>query len=258
VPSRLSDIVDHLDRLLDTAGTPDFPPALNGLQLENSGQVRRVAAAVDVSLRAIEGAIAADVQLLIVHHGLYWGGLRPVVGPRYARLRALFSHDIAVYASHLPLDRHPTLGNNVLLARALDLVPTASFAHFETLPIGVSGIADIATADLAARAGAFARQHGGEVRVSEMRGGRRTRAWGICSGAGADADTLDEAVRLGLDTLVVGEGAHWTTVDAPERGLVIIYAGHYATETLGVRALAEEVGQRFGLPWSFIPAPTGT
>jgi dinuclear metal center YbgI/SA1388 family protein len=254
----LNDIVVHLDDLLDTAQVPDFSPALNGLQLANSGQVHRVAAAVDASQRTIEGAVLAKAQLLIVHHGLYWGGLQPIVGPRYARVRALLTHDIAVYSSHLPLDRHPVFGNNVLLARALDLVPTAGFAHFQSLPIGVRGTADVATADLVARAVAFARQHGGEARVSALPDARRTHAWGMCTGAGASTETLDEAVRLGLDTLIVGEGPHWTAVDAPERGLVIIYAGHYATETLGVRALVEAVGQRFGIPWSFIPAPTGT
>jgi dinuclear metal center YbgI/SA1388 family protein len=238
--------------------TPDYSPALNGLQLQNSGQVNRVAAAVDASQRAIDGAVAAKAQLLIVHHGLYWGGLQAIVGPRYARLRTLISHDIAVYSSHLPLDRHPVFGNNVLLARALGLVPTAGFAQFQSLPIGVRGTADVATAELAERAAAFAREQGGEARVTALSDGRRTRAWGICTGAGAGAETLDEAVSLGLDTLIVGEGPHWTAVDAPERGLVIIYAGHYATETLGVRALVEAVGQRFGIPWSFIPAPTGT
>jgi dinuclear metal center YbgI/SA1388 family protein len=254
----LSEIVAHLDDLLDTARTPDYPAALNGLQVENSGQVTRVAAAVDASQRAIDGAIQANAHLLIVHHGLFWSGLQPLAGRSYRRISALLSHDVAVYSAHLPLDRHPTLGNNVLLAQRLNLVPSGEFAHFEGMPIGVRGISDIATADLVARADAFAREHGGEARVSAVAGNRRTRAWGVCTGAGADADTLDEAERLGLDTLIVGEGPHWTTVEAPERGLVIIYAGHYATETLGVRALAEHLGQRFDIPWSFVAAPTGT
>jgi dinuclear metal center YbgI/SA1388 family protein len=254
----LPDIVTYLDDLLDTRETPDYPPAVNGLQFENSGQVARVAAAVDASQRAIDGAVAAGAQLLLVHHGLFWSGLQPTVGRFYRRARALFTHDLAVYSSHLPLDRHPTLGNNVLLARELGLEPTGGFARFETVSIGVRGIADLTTADLVARATAFARGHGGDTRASAFQDGRRTRAWGVCTGAGASADTLDEAARLGLDTLIVGEGPHWTAVDAPERGLVIIYAGHYATETLGVRALAEHVGQQFGIPWSFIAAPTGT
>lgn len=254
----LSEIVAHLDAFLDTAKTPDYPAALNGLQVENSGQVSRVAAAVDASQRAIDGAIQANAQLLIVHHGLFWSGLQPVAGRLYRRIHALLSHDIALYGAHLPLDRHPTLGNNVLLARRLNLVPTGEFARYEGVAIGVRGAADIATADLVARADAFAREHAGEARVSAFADNRRTRKWGVCTGAGASADTLDEAESLGLDTLIVGEGPHWTAVDAPERGLVIIYAGHYATETLGVRALAEHLGERFDVPWSFVVAPTGT
>ncbi len=254
----LPDIVAYLDDLLDTRETPDYPPAVNGLQFENSGQVAHVAAAVDASQRAIEGAVAAGAQLLLVHHGLFWSGLQPTVDRFYRRARTLLTHDLAVYSSHLPLDRHTTLGNNVLLAHELGLEPTGAFARFETVSIGVRGIADLTTADLMARATAFAREHGGDARASAFHEGRRTRAWGVCTGAGASADTLAEAARLALDTLIVGEGPHWTAVDAPERGLVIIYAGHYATETLGVRALAEHVGQQFGIPWSFIAAPTGT
>jgi dinuclear metal center YbgI/SA1388 family protein len=254
----LSEIVAHVDDFLDIARTPDYPAALNGLQVENSGQVARVAAAVDASQRTIDGAIQARAQLLIVHHGLFWGGLQPLAGRFYRRINALLTHDIAVYSAHLPLDRHPTLGNNVLLAQRLNLVPCGEFAQFEGVPIGVRGTADIATTDLVARADAFAREHGGEVHLSAFADSRRTRAWGVCTGSGADADTLDEAERLGLDTLIVGEGPHWTAVDAPERGLVIIYAGHYATETLGVRALAEHLGKRFDMPWSFVAAPTGT
>jgi len=253
----LTEIVTYLDRELETAGTPDYPRALNGLQIENGGQVTRIAAAVDASLRTIEGAAAAHADLLIVHHGLFWGGLQRMVGSRLARIRILLARNMAVYSSHLPLDRHPTLGNNALLAAALGLTPSAEFARFESIAIGVRGTSDMSTADLCARASAFARQHGGEARATAMAAGRRTRAWGICTGGGAGSETLDEAVTLGLDTLVVGEGPHWTAVDAPERGLVIIYAGHYATETLGVRALTQDVGDRFGLPSSFIDAPTG-
>ena len=256
--SKLSTIVEYLNNLLDTPHTPDYPPALNGLQFENGGEVARVAAAVDASQRAIDGAVTAGAQLLLVHHGLFWSGLQPVAGRFYRRTRTLLTNDLAVYSSHLPLDRHPTLGNNALLARELGLEPSGEFARFEMVPIGVRGTTDISTADLMARASAFARQQGGDVRASAFQDGRRTRAWGVCTGAGASADTLDEATRLGLDTLIVGEGPHWTAVDAPERGLVIIYAGHYATETLGVRALAEHVGQEFGIPWSFVEAPTGT
>lgn len=252
-----ADIVAYLDHLLDIPATPDSPTALNGLQVANRGPVSKVAAAVDGSQRTIDGAIAAGANLLIVHHGLFWKGAQPVVDAQYRRLRTLFEHDVAVYSAHLPLDLHPTLGNNVLLARELGLTPSGTFAQFESIAIGVRGTADVLTADLVAAAARFAHEHGGDAHGSAFPATRRTRSWAMCSGAGASMDTLNEAVALGVDTLIVGEGPHWTAVDAPERGLVIIYAGHYATETLGVRALAGDVAARFGVPWVWIPAPTG-
>jgi len=254
----LDDIVAYLDQLLDTAATPDYGPAVNGLQLANAGQVRKVGGAVDFSRRAIDGAVAAGVDLLIVHHGMFWGGSQPIRGAAYERLKTLIGHDVAVYSSHLPLDRHQRFGNNVLLARALELEPSGDFAQFKGIAIGVRGDADEATAALVERARAFAGGEGGTVVHTPLAPGRRTRRWAICTGAGASSDTLREAAALGVDTLVVGEGPHHTAVDAEELGIAVIYAGHYATETLGVRALAEHVGARFGVPWEFIAAPTGT
>jgi dinuclear metal center YbgI/SA1388 family protein len=253
----LDSIAAHLDALLRVREIPDYPPALNGVQLANTSDVVRVAAAVDLSRRTIEGAIAEGANLLLVHHGMFWGGLQPIRGPFYERVALLLRHDIAVYAAHLPLDAHQTLGNNVLLARELGLEPSAGFARYQTVDVGVQGSADVTTAELVERTRRFARTHGGEVRTSDVPPGRRTRRWAICTGAGASADTLRECVRDGIDTLVVGEGPHWTAVDAAELGLAIIYAGHYATETLGVRALAAHVAETFGVPWTFIDAPTG-
>jgi dinuclear metal center YbgI/SA1388 family protein len=249
-------IAEHLDGILGTANVPDYPNAVNGLQVANKSPVRKAAAAVDASLRTIEGAIAADANLLIVHHGLFWSGVQPLVGGPYERLRLLIEHDIAVYSAHLPLDRHPTLGNNVLLARALGLEATGEFAQFESIAVGVRGESARPTTQIVDAAREFSRAWGGDVRTSAIASGHITRRWGICTGGGASADTLSEATALGLDTLIVGEGPHWTAVDAPERGLVIIYAGHYATETLGVRALGEHVAAAFGIPWTFIHAPT--
>ena len=256
--ANLHDVVAWLDGLLDTATIPDYPNALNGLQLESSGRVTRVAAAVDFSARAIDGAIAAGADLLVVHHGMFWPGLQPIRGASYARMRTLLGNDVAVYASHLPLDAHPELGNNALLARELGLDPAGDFARFKTISVGTRGTCDLPTADLVDRARAFARLHGGDVVATPVAPGRRTRAWAICTGAGASSDTLREAAALGVDTLVVGEGPHHPSVEAEELGIVIVYAGHYATETLGVRALAHRVSGHFGIPWSWIAAPTGT
>jgi dinuclear metal center YbgI/SA1388 family protein len=253
----IRDIADYLDTFLDTRITPDYPGAVNGLQLENRSAIRGIAAAVDFSSRAIEGAIAKHANLLIVHHGMFWGGATPIKGPAYRRLQKLFENDVAVYSSHLPLDRHPLVGNNILLARVLGLEPTDAFARFENIFIGVSGPSELRTSEIVDRAERFAAEHGSAVRTSAWDADRTTRRWAICTGAGASGDTLKEAEDLGVDTLIVGEGPHWTAVHAEDHGLVIIYAGHYATETLGVRAVAAHLTEKYSLPSSFISAPTG-
>jgi dinuclear metal center YbgI/SA1388 family protein len=255
--SNLTEVARYLDDLLRTPEIPDYPNALNGVQLANRGQIHRVAAAVDFSSVTTKRAIEADAQLLLVHHGMFWGGAQSIIGPAYERLAALIAADVAVYSSHLPLDLHPEVGNNALLARRLGLVPSDGFARYKTIDVGVSGNADIETNELVSAARTFAEEHGGSVVATSSAPGRRTRRWAICTGAGASSETLGEAVARGIDTLIVGEGPHHTAVQAADAGLVIIYAGHYATETLGVRALGESVARAFGFETLFIEAPTG-
>lgn len=250
-------IVEYLDDLLQTATVPDYSNALNGLQLANRGTVAKIAAAVDFSTRTVAGAVQAGADLLMVHHGMFWGGLRPILGTNYTRFRALIEGDVAVYSSHLPLDRHPLYGNNALLATELGLKPDGEFARYKDISIGVRGTANVETARIAERADAFARTHGGSARSTPITLGRVTRSWAVCTGAGASSETLREASDGGIDTLIVGEGPHHTAVEAEESGITVIYAGHYATETLGVRALAAHVSERFGIGWIFIDAPTG-
>jgi dinuclear metal center YbgI/SA1388 family protein len=256
--TRAAAIAAFLDDLLQGATHPDYPGALNGLQLDRKDAVRRVASAVDFSGRTIDAAIAAGADFLILHHGMFWGGAQRITGSVYDRLQRLMSHDIAVYASHLPLDAHPTCGNNALLARELGLEPSDRFGAYEGVPIGVAGEADVDTAELLARADAFARALDGSARASWHAEGRRTRHWAVLTGAGAGSREIRDAAARGIDTLIVGEGPHHTTVDAPEAGLVIIYAGHYATETLGVRALGRAVTDRFAIPAEFLHLPTGS
>jgi dinuclear metal center YbgI/SA1388 family protein len=253
----LTEVADLLDALLRTADIPDYPGALNGVQVEHRGPVHRCAVAVDASLATIRGAASAGANLLIVHHGLFWSGTQPVRGRTYERLRELFVNDIAVYASHLPLDLHPTLGNNALLAQALDLTPSAGFARYQSVAVGVMGTSDVETVSLRDRAASIADREGGTLIDVGVTPGRRTQRWAICSGAGASSDSLREAAAAGVDTLIVGEGPHHTAVDAEELGIAVLYVGHYATETFGVRAIGEELERTLGLPWSFIPAPTG-
>lgn len=255
--TQIHELADYTDELLDTARTPDYSAALNGLQLENASPIKGIAAAVDFSTRAIRGAIEASANLLMVHHGMFWNGFGQISGPSYRRLRLLIDNDIAVYSSHLPLDRHATLGNNVLLAKELGLVPAGEFAEYNGVFIGLSGESDIETATLAQKAGEFASRYSGDVRLTSAPRGRRTRRWAMCTGAGASSDTLREAARKQVDTLIVGEGPHHTAVQAEETDIAIIYAGHYATETLGVRALAQHLGEKYDIPSTFVNAPTG-
>ena len=253
----ITEIARDLDALLRTDEIPDYPNALNGVQVETATPITHVAAAVDARERTIRDAVAAGADLLIVHHGLFWGGVQPLRGPMLRRMRALLEGGLALYSSHLPLDAHSEVGNNVLLAQELGLVPSDGFARHERIDIGVAGESDVPTALLIERASAFARHYGGSVRHTLAQPGRVTRRWGICTGAGASRETIDEAAARGIDTLIVGEGAHWTAIDAEERDITVLYAGHYATETLGVRALAEWVARAHAIPWTFIHAPTG-
>ena len=253
----LADLARHLDATLRIEEVPDFAGALNGIQVETDAPITKVAAAVDARERTIRAAVDAGAGLLLVHHGLFWNGTQPLRGAFLRRVRLLLENDLGVYSAHLPLDMHPELGNNVLLAHELGLEPSAGFARFKTIDIGVAGVSDLPTAELVSRATRFARAYGHAARTAGQIEGKISRRWAICTGAGAGQDTLREAVTSGIDTLIVGEGPHWTAIDAEETGLTIIYAGHYATETLGVRALAAHVGDTFGVPWVFLDAPTG-
>jgi dinuclear metal center YbgI/SA1388 family protein len=253
----LESIVDFLDRELRTREVPDYQGAMNGLQAQNDGSVTHVAAAVDCSTVAVRAAAELNADLLLVHHGMFWTGAVPLVGTVYDRTRILIERNIAVYSSHIPLDLHPAWGNNVLLARELGLEPSGGFAMMRGVAVGVSGTADVATSALRDRARSFSATFGTTMICTPFPDGQRTRRWAICSGAGASPETLREAADMGVDTLIVGEGPHHTAVQAIDSGMTIMYLGHYATETLGVRALAEELARRFSIRSSFIAAPTG-
>ncbi len=245
-------LVTYLDDYLDVAGVPDYPDAANGLQVENRGRVSRIAACTDACQATIDAAAERGADLLLVHHGLFWGkGLRPLTDRNYRRIRGLISHDIAVYSAHLPLDAHPELGNNAQLARGLGLRPCGRFVEYEGYPIGLWGELAIARQDLSRR---LAELLGAEPYLIPA-GPEHLERVGVLSGGGAAH--IGDARRAGLDTLVTGEGPHHSYFDAQEWGLNVFYAGHYATETLGVKALAAHLAEVFRLDWEFIDHPTG-
>jgi dinuclear metal center YbgI/SA1388 family protein len=248
---RLLELVGYLDEYLRVGEVPDSPRALNGLQVENGGEVTRVAAAVDASEAAIHEAIRRGCDLLLVHHGLFWEGLRPLTGRRYRKLELLLRHGIAVYGAHIPLDLHPVVGNNVVLARELGIRVEGWFGEYQGVKLGVWGELELKREALAARLDELL---GGRVRM--LAGGPEVvRRVGVLTGQGGDL--IGEAVAAGLDAYVTGEGAHHTYFDAMECGINVYYGGHYATEVWGVRALAAHLEEQFGLAWEFLDLPTG-
>ncbi|MGH7130238.1 MAG: Nif3-like dinuclear metal center hexameric protein [Planctomycetaceae bacterium] len=249
--TELAEVVAYLDEYLDISRVPDSERAFNGLQVENAGKVTKVAAGVDASEATIVAARAAGVDLLLVHHGLFWGGGAPMTGARYRRTRELVEAGIAVYSAHAPLDVHSELGNNALLAEAIGLKTEGGFASVDGFSFGIWGRLEIRREALAARLDEVL---GGPVKLIPGGPERLERVGVITGGAGG---MIADAVRAGLDAFVTGEGAHHTYFDAIDGGINVYYGGHYATEVWGVRALAAHLEARFDLPWTFLDFPTG-
>lgn len=249
---RLDTLVQYLDGYLRVAEeVADAPEALNGLQVGNSGEITRLAAAVDMCEATVRMATEQHADCLLVHHGLFWGGLRPLVGPAYRRVRALIKGNLALYAAHLPLDRHPDVGNNNVLARLLGVTVRGEFGSYHGATIGVWGEYRGTRDELS---WSLTKALGTAARLLPF-GPERVQRVGIVTGAGGSL--IPQAAAAGLDTYVTGEGQHWTFFDAEELGINVYYAGHYATETVGVKALAEHVSKKFDLPWVFLDHPTG-
>lgn len=248
---QLATITEYLDALLDLRAFEDYPGAVNGLQLENSGRVNKIGAAVDSNLKTIEMAIAQEVNLLMVHHGLFWNGAAPICGPAYRKLALAISADLAIYSAHIPLDAHPEIGNNFLLAAELGFRSVEPFFQFKGRPVGCLARVDIDYSVLLATIEKVV----GRTVWSCHAGADRVKKIGIVTG-GAGSE-LAQAKAEGADTFITGEGPHHTFGLAEELGLNLIYAGHYATETFGVKALAERAAGQFGLPWVFLDHPSG-
>ncbi len=247
----LADILAELDRMLEPELFEDYGP--NGLQVPGRAEVETIATGVSAQLELFEAAAREHADLLLVHHGTFWDAEpRALDVARKRRLRTLFDADISLVAYHLPLDAHPELGNNALLARALDAEIIEPFAHHRGRTIGFLAHLlgeGVPAPDL------FSRIHeliGREPLVFDA-GPPRVRRLGIVSGGGADY--LGEAIAIGADAFLTGEPVERAMAQAREAGIHFIAAGHYATETFGVRALGEHLGQRFGLRHVFLDVP---
>ncbi|HJO04587.1 MAG TPA: Nif3-like dinuclear metal center hexameric protein [Acidobacteriota bacterium] len=247
----LGDIAAFLNSYLDIDVVPDA--SLNGLQVEASGQVERLAMAVDAAAETITMAAADGCQLMIVHHGLFWGDRAPLSGRLGARVGQCYASGLSVYAAHLPLDLHPEVGNNVLLAEALEAQPESRFGDHGGVKIGMlARFPDpLPLATVAGRLSAV----GCDDQMTWAFGAEEVSTIAVVTGSGCSV--LDEVVALGADCFITGEPRHSAYHDAREAGLNCIFAGHYATETFGVRAVGDLVAERFAVEAGWIDHPTG-
>ena len=248
----LKNIVSSLDKLLRTSEIPDYPGAVNGLQIASGGPVTRIVAAVDACEKVILEASRVKGTLLLVHHGLFWNGAQPVTGALYRKMKAAILGDLALYSSHLPLDLHPKVGNNALLARALGMTSIKPALELKGSSIGVLGTIKPTTRERFTKL--VSEAVGRPVHLAPGGPGTIRKVLVVSGGAGSE---VNSASLLGVDAFVTGEGPHWSYTAAEECGLNLFYAGHYATETFGVKALALWLSGKTGLPWSFLDHPTG-
>jgi dinuclear metal center YbgI/SA1388 family protein len=245
-PVSIASLISALDDLLDPGAFSDLGP--NGLQVPGRETITKIVTGVSAQRELIDRAVAFEAGLVLVHHGLFWDfhptGLTPTLAER---LRPLFKHDIALAAYHLPLDAHPTVGNNAQLAERLGCERHEAFAEIGRL--GEFAAEGIAAADLFTRVREVTER---EPLVFDA-GPERVRRIGIISGSAAKY--LPRAVELGLDAFLTGEPAEHVMADAREAGIHFIAAGHYATETFGVRRLGEQLAERFGIEHVFVDIP---
>jgi dinuclear metal center YbgI/SA1388 family protein len=249
---KLDELTTCLDEYLHVAEIEDR--SQNGLQVEGPAEVTRVAFAVDACLAAFEQAVAARAQLLVVHHGLFWSDPLRLVGPLFRQVKTLVAGGCGLYGVHLPLDAHPEVGNNAELARLLGLRDTYPFARYHGVEIGIAGVLE-PLLEVAALVERLTNGLGAPlIRVLAHGPERAARVGCISGGAMTMIDQVGEA---GLDTFVTGETSHAFFHQAAERGLNVLFGGHYATEALGVKALARYLADRFALETVFLDAPTG-
>ena len=244
-------IVEHLDSLLDPAAYDDYGP--NGLQVPGREAVETVVTGVSANVELFSRAREEHADLVLVHHGLFWAGPpRPLDRASKRRLKLLFDADMGLAAYHLPLDGHLEHGNNALLAAAIGCAGWEAFAAHKRTTIGVAGRFDgdgIAPAELVARVA----EATGREPLAFTDGPERVRTVGIVSGAGADY--LEDAIAQGLDAFVTGEPIERAMARAREAEVHFLAAGHYATETFGVRRLGDLLAARFGVRHVFVDVP---
>ena len=247
----LSEVAEFLDRELKISSIQDYPGAMNGLQLTCDRPIERVIAAVDASLPVIKAAAFSGPAMLLVHHGMFWQGAQPIRGPWFETLKTAMDAGLAIYSAHLPLDVHPEWGNNILLAQAVGLMDPVPFCESKGLAMGVRGTWNRSRAELLDVLGNVL---GDRVHACLSGPEMPSQIGIITGGAGSEVARVRDA---GIDTFITGEGPHWSYVLAEELGVNLLYGGHYATETFGVKALGQHIARKFGLSYEFIDHPSG-
>jgi dinuclear metal center YbgI/SA1388 family protein len=248
---KLAAIVTHLDKELRHAEVTDYSGAWNGLQVENDGTVTKVGAAVDACAWTIQRAVDQGIDLLLVHHGLFWSGVQPLVGVTRRKIKTALDGNLAIYSSHLPLDLHPSLGNNALLCKALGFQRCTPFFQAKGQNVGLQTKVTLTREELLSR---LEKVLGQRPHLSPGGPAKIRRIGIVTGGAGSE---VAQAAAEGVDTFITGEGPHHSYTAAEELGVNLFYCGHYATETFGVKALAAHIARRFGVPWEFLDHPTG-
>lgn len=247
----LSKITSFLDEYLEIEKFNDT--SNNGLQVEGEKEIEKIAFAVDACLETFERAAKIDANLIVAHHGLIWGGIDYIRGILFRRLKFLIEKGISLYAAHLPLDVHKEVGNNAMLLKMLDLEPKESFGEYKGVKIGWIGEFDEPKL-LDEIVNTVETKLNVKANVLEF-GDKKIKRVAAVSGKGAFS--LNEAIENGLDLLITGEAEHEAYHIAKEGKINVIFAGHYATETLGVKALMDVIKQKFDVDVEFIDIPTG-
>ncbi len=241
----LSEITQYCDQRVRKNEIKDFPGAYNGLQFANNGKITKIGAAVDAGMLPFRMAQEQGIDFLIVHHGMFWDGVRTVTGNVYEKYKLLLNANIAVYSAHLPLDAHPEIGNNAIIAKKLGLQVTGQFAEFERTACGITTAFSGNRSALKKKIDTLFPA----CRAMEF-GSENPQTIAILSGSGASA--LPELIAKGIDTLITGEVKQSYYNFAQENRLNLYLCGHYASEVFGVQALAEEISGKFSLPYAFV------
>ncbi len=245
------ELVKWLNDYLDIDGIPDYPNAYNGLQIEGKPTIKRIATSVDFCEATVKMACDAEADMLLVHHGVFWSSPIPLTSRSYRRISPAISNGLNVYSSHLPLDRHSEVGNNVQIAKLIGASMVDEFFEYKGTKIGI--IAEIA--EMSAKQLVNLLQQKGLESTLHMPNGRTVNRLAICSGGAGDA--AEAASQCGCDALLTGEAAHHQLLDAEECGVSIILGGHYQTERYGVQALGALLSELMHLEAVFLDHPTG-